>query len=198
MSAPAVPGRFSFRFSRQPSCITVDYTVQGRAVEGRAQVRRGWRVGKWLPRYAYGIKVYLLSLVKFIVVQRNTTYGIILVWRGKRHIFLVPVAAVAYNVHAQNCFIPATRIYRRADHAEPNGAENAKKESIPWLRLHGLEFTACWTSEMFCSFVEKWKHRLVRRSERRQAAVDIWDTACRVGLCDTAERSHTLLRSRVR
>lgn len=38
MSGPAIPGRFSFRFSRQPSCITVDYTVQARAVEGRPQV----------------------------------------------------------------------------------------------------------------------------------------------------------------
>eukprot|EP00903_Cladosiphon_okamuranus_P014466 g13421.t1 len=37
MSGPAVPGRFSFRFSRQPSCVTVDYTVQARAVEGRPQ-----------------------------------------------------------------------------------------------------------------------------------------------------------------
>lgn len=38
MSGPAVPGRFSFRFSRQPYHVTVDYTVQGRAVEGRPQV----------------------------------------------------------------------------------------------------------------------------------------------------------------
>ena len=38
MSGPAIPGRFSFRFSRQPSCVTVDYTVQATAVEGRAQV----------------------------------------------------------------------------------------------------------------------------------------------------------------
>lgn len=39
MSGPAVPGRFSFRFSRQPAHVTVDYTVQGLAVEGRPQVR---------------------------------------------------------------------------------------------------------------------------------------------------------------
>eukprot|EP00904_Undaria_pinnatifida_P004685 jgi/Undpi1/14217/HiC_scaffold_9.g03866.m1 len=37
MSGPAIPGRFSFRFSRQPSCVTVDYTVQGIAIEGRPQ-----------------------------------------------------------------------------------------------------------------------------------------------------------------
>ena len=45
MSGPAVPGRFSFRFSRQPSCVTVDYTVQARAVEGRPQVREEKNAG---------------------------------------------------------------------------------------------------------------------------------------------------------
>lgn len=35
-----MPGRFSFRFSRKPSCVTVDYTVQDSAVEGRPQVSK--------------------------------------------------------------------------------------------------------------------------------------------------------------
>ena len=65
MSGPAVPGRFSFRFSRQPSCVTVDYTVQARAVEGRPQVK-GFTPTRsaGLPRRGGG-KVLVLMLIAF-------------------------------------------------------------------------------------------------------------------------------------
>lgn len=60
MSGPAIPGRFSFRFSRQPYHVTVDYTIQGRAIEGRPQVSNS----------------HFLRLTVFIVVRSQVEYGV--------------------------------------------------------------------------------------------------------------------------
>lgn len=84
MSGPAVPGRFSFRFSRQPSCVTVDYTVQARAVEGRPQVKKdadtdvATRRGSKLK--VQSSKLFLVVLLACVFVLYRACVIVLAVW----------------------------------------------------------------------------------------------------------------------